>query len=175
MNAQTVEQHGYLGFSIIAVHLGEFDLDLTAAEAVRFREIGPGIDLFPLGHQPVETLVSHDDRMEDRFFVKGEMVLPQYCDPLADAYRDFSLVRFHFAGENVEKGGFSGAVGADEAVTVAGGEFNIYVLENDPLSVGEGDIGCVDHFYLPVWVCVLTPACGGRATYCVWLASIRAS
>ena len=38
--------------------------------------------------------------------------------------------------EDLEKGGFAGAVGADQAVAVAGGELDVDVLEEDPLAIG---------------------------------------
>jgi hypothetical protein len=46
-------------------------------------------------------------------------------------------------GQDFQEGGFAGAVGADRAVTVAGGKFDIDVLEDHSLAIGERNIDCV--------------------------------
>ena len=66
-------------------------------------------------------------------------------DPLPGADEDLALVRLDLAGEDLQKGRFAGAVGADQAVAVAGGELDVDVLEDDPLAVGKSDIGGVYH------------------------------
>ncbi len=87
----------------------------------------------------------HDDSIEDHLVVEGELVLTEHCDPLAGTHGDLPLVSLNLARKDLEKGGFAGAVGADEAIAVAGGELDVHVLEENPLAVGEGDVGCADH------------------------------
>ena len=144
-DAEAVQQHRRLGFRFVAVHLGKFRLQLAGADAVLLGELRLGVDRLALGHDLEEARVPHDDGVEDRLLVEGELVLPQHRDPLAGADDDLPLVRLDLAGENLQKGRLAGAVGADQAVAVARGELDIDVLENDPLAVGKGDIGCADH------------------------------
>ena len=87
----------------------------------------------------------HDDGIEDGLLVKGELVLPKDRHALPRAHDDLALVCLDLAGQDLEKGGFSGAVGADQAIAVAGGELDVDVLEEDPFPVGKGDVCCRDH------------------------------
>src|SRR6185369_5316209 len=89
----------------------------------------------------------HDDGVEDRFLVEGELVLPEDRHAFPWSHEDFALVRLDFAGQDFQEGRFSGAVGPDQAVAVAGGELDVDVFEEDPLAVGESDIGCRNHEY----------------------------
>ena len=89
--------------------------------------------------------MAHDHGVEDRLLVEGELVLAQHGDALAGADGDLPLVRFHLAGQDLQKGRFAGAVGADQAVAVAGGELDIDVFEDDPLAVSEGHVVGADH------------------------------
>ena len=97
-----------------------------------------GVDRFPFGHDLVEPFMPHDDGVEDRFLVKGELVLAQDRHPLPGADGDVALIRLELAGEDLEKGRFSGAVGADEPIAVSRGELDVDVFEDDPLAIGEG-------------------------------------
>ena len=64
----------------------------------------------------------------------------QHGDPLPRADGDIPVIRLDLAGEDLQEGGFAGAVGADEAVAVARGELDVDVLEDDPFAIGKGDV-----------------------------------
>ncbi len=57
------------------------------------------------------------------------MILLQHGEPLAGSDDHVSFCGFQIAGENLQKGRFSGAVCTDEAIAVALGEFDVYILE----------------------------------------------
>ena len=148
-DAEAVEEHRRLGLGLVAVHLGEFRLQLRRADPVLFGEIGLGVDRLALGHHLVEPFVPHDDRVDDRLIIEGELVLAQDRDPLPGADGDLALVLLHIAGKDLEKGRFPGAVGADDAVAVPRRELDVDVFEQHPLAVGKGDVGNVDHASIP--------------------------
>ncbi len=87
----------------------------------------------------------HDDGVEDGVFIKSKLILLQKGDPLLRPNRYGSRVRFRLARQDLEKGGFAGAVGADQAVAVARHELDVDILEDDPLAIGKADVVCADH------------------------------
>ena len=86
--------------------------------------------------------MAHDHGIKNGVLVKGELVLAEHGESFARPLADLAPVRFKLAGQDLQKGGFTGAIGPDQAVTVAGGEFDVDVLEDYPLAVGKGDVGC---------------------------------
>jgi hypothetical protein len=89
--------------------------------------------------------MTYDDRIEDAFFIKGKLILVEDGDALPGADGYFTLVRLDITGQDFEKSRFPGAIGTNETITVARGEFYVDVLENDSFSIGQSDVGCVDH------------------------------
>ena len=63
--------------------------------------------------------------------------------PGPDAHRP--LVGFDLPGKDLQEGRFAGAVGADKAVAVTGGELDIDVFKQNALAIGKRHIGCADH------------------------------
>jgi hypothetical protein len=86
-----------------------------------------------------------EDGVENTEFVKSELILVEDGNALAGAFADFAAVRIELAGEYFQKSGFTGTVCADQAITVAGSELDVDVLEDDSLAIGERNVGCGNH------------------------------
>ena len=82
--------------------------------------------------------VAHDDGLQHAELVELVMVLLQHGQPLAGRDDHLADRRFDFAGQDFQKGRLAGAVGADQAVAVAGRELDIDILEKDAFAVLQG-------------------------------------
>jgi hypothetical protein len=96
-DAQAVQQHRRLGLGLVAVHFGERRLQFGRTDPVRLGKIVLGVERLALEHHVMEPLVPHDDGIENRFLIKGGLVLPEHGDPFAGADRDLPLVGADFA------------------------------------------------------------------------------
>ena len=72
--------------------------------------------------------------LDDRAFVKLEVVLAQHGEPFPGSEGDAALCRAELARQNLHKCRFSGAVGAYDAIAVAVGKRQVDVLEKHSLS-----------------------------------------
>jgi len=90
--------------------------------------------------------VAHEYGIENRVLIKSKLVLVEHGDPLFRPLADLAPVRLKLTGQDLQKGGFAGAVGAYQPVTVAGDKLDIDVLENHFLAIGESNIGCSYHY-----------------------------
>jgi len=77
--------------------------------------------------------------------VKGELILVEHGEALSRPLGNLAPIGLKLACKDFQKGGFAGAVRPDQAVAVAWGELDIDVLEDDPLAIGESNIGCGYH------------------------------
>jgi hypothetical protein len=57
------------------------------------------------------------------------VILLQHRQPLAGPESDRTFGTVHLAAENFKKGRFTGAIGANDPVTIAGSKFYIDILE----------------------------------------------
>ena len=94
--------------------------------------------------------MSADDRMDDRLLLESEVILAQNGKPFLGSDGDLALIGLQFPRKELQKGGFSRPVGADDAIAVPGREFEIDVLEKNLPAVAEGDIGYADHRPVPL-------------------------
>ena len=131
-----------------AVHVGKFRLQLGGADAVLVGEVGLFIDGVLFLHHIVQVLVAHDDGVQNGVFVVGVLVLLQHGHPLVRVHGDGAAGGVQLPGENPQEGGFAGAVGADDAVAVAGEELEIHILEQPLAAKLHTEIGYCDHFIL---------------------------
>jgi len=90
--------------------------------------------------------MAHDHGIENGVLVKGELVLVEHCYALSPSLANLAPISLKLTCQDLQKGGFAGAVCPDKAVAVARGELNIDVLEDDSLAIGESNIGCGYHF-----------------------------
>ncbi len=86
-----------------------------------------------------------DHGIENSVLVKGELVLVEHRDALSSPPGNLAPIRLKLTCHNFQKGGFSGAVRPDQAVAVARSKLDIDVLEDDPLAIGESNIGYSYH------------------------------
>ena len=100
-DAEAVEQHGRFRLGFVAVHFGELGFELAGADAVRLGKISFGIERLALGHDLVELGVPHHDGVEDRLFVKGEVVLAQHGEAFAGSDGNLSLVGVELPGQKL--------------------------------------------------------------------------
>ena len=87
--------------------------------------------------------MAHDHGIENGVLVEGELVLVEHRDALPRAPGNLTPIRLKLTCQDLQKGGFAGAVRPDQAVAVAGGELDIDVLEDDSLAIGESNIDAV--------------------------------
>ena len=58
---------------------------------------------------------------------------------------NLSGIGFDFTGQDLQEGGFARAVGTDEAIAIAGGEFDVDVFEQNAFAKGQGNVCGADH------------------------------
>ena len=89
--------------------------------------------------------MAYDHGIENGVLVKGELVLAEHRDALSPPPGNLATIRLKLTCQDLQKGGFSGAVRPDQAVAVARGELDIDVFEDDSLAIGESNIRCGYH------------------------------
>ena len=143
--AQPLDQAGGVGFRLPAAHLGVLALQLGGADAVLVGEIFFGVQGVLFLPHLVQPFVAHDHGVQHRIFVKGEVVLAQHRHPHIFGHGHRPGGRLQLPLQNAEEGGFARAVGADDAVAVAGGELQVHVLEQGLLVEGHAQVRNDDH------------------------------
>ena len=88
----------------------------------------------------MEFRVADNHGFQGGVFLKGKVILLKDGNSLVFSNRDFPPVVFCFTGKNLEKSGFSRPVCPDYSVTVAGGEFQVYVLKKGAFPITEAEI-----------------------------------
>ena len=101
INAQTVQQHGGVGFRFPAVHLRELGFQLAGTDAVLVGEVFLCVDGILFLHNVVETLISQNNGVHYHPVVIFEMVLLQYGETLTGCDYNITLGSFQFAGQNL--------------------------------------------------------------------------
>ena len=142
---QAGQQSSRIAFCVPAVQLGKFALQLGSLFAVCFGEVRLGIQGILFLHDIVKALVAHDDSVQHRISVIFELILLQGGKPLPFRDDHGTGGRFQFAGENPQEGGFSGTVCTDNAVAVAGQEFQISAGEKLLTAEGQGKVVNCNH------------------------------
>ncbi len=129
VDAQAGEQRADLGLRLVAVEIGEGRLELGGAVAVGFGEVGLGVDrLARLEHLEQLGVALHHG-VDGRALIVGELVLLQrrQAQPGGDVH--VAVRGLEIAAEHLEQRRLAGAVGADQAVAMAGQELDVDVLE----------------------------------------------
>ncbi len=89
--------------------------------------------------------VSHDDGVQDGIFVVGVLVLLQNGDPLARVDGNGAGGGVQLSREDAQEGGLARAVGADDAIAVAGEELQVHMLEQPLTAELHTQIADCDH------------------------------
>ncbi len=143
--AQVGEHLGCGGLLAVAIELGEALLEV--------RELGTvGIGEVRLAGQGVHRLLEFPDlgvalegHVDDAFLLMVVDVLAQPAHALARIQHDLARDGLDLAGEDPEEGRLAGAVGADQAIAVAGDQAQVDVLEQHLLAEGHGELAGGDH------------------------------
>ncbi len=132
-------------FGGVAIQLGEFDLEVGNLHAVFLTHLRQRVDAVTLGLDHGQTLVAHDDGVEHRVFLIGELVLTQLAQTDVGLEHDVTTGRLQIATENLHHGRLAAAVGADQAVAIATPELGGDVFKQRLGTELHGEIGGRDH------------------------------
>ncbi len=126
-HAQSLQDAPRVGFRLPAAELGELLLQLRRAQTVLVGEVGLVVDGLALPAAVVEALVAEDHGVEHAVVVIEALILLEnrHAPLRRELYRAGS--RLQLAGEDLDEGGFAGAIGADDTVAVAAGELQIHL------------------------------------------------
>ena len=149
-NIQAQQQLTGAGFGGVAVQLGEFRLQLTGADAVFLAHFRLGVDAVALFLDLPQLFVAHDHGVYYRVFLVGELILAQLADALVRVLGHIAGGRLQVPPENLHKGGFAAAVGADQAVAVAVAEFHGHVFKQRLGTELHGEVGGCEQCFDPV-------------------------
>ena len=128
-HSQALQDPSGVALGFPAAQLGKLLLQLGGADAVLVGEVLLLIDGVLFLSAVIEALIAHDDRVQHDAVVVQALVLLQDGHALFGRQNHRPARRLQFPGENLDKGGFSGAVGADDAVAVSGGELKVHPAE----------------------------------------------
>ena len=152
VDSQAVQKGSGVGFGFPAVHRREICLQLAGSDAVFIGKIRFGIDFILLLHDVVQSLVSGDDRVQDDLVIVFEVILFQDRQAFALPDGDLSRGGIQFAGQDFQKGGFSGTVGADDTVAVSFRKFYVYFLKKCLFAKAKRNIACLNHGFLLLYI-----------------------
>ena len=138
LDAESAEEHGSVTLGVPALHLGELILQLRHTVPVLIAEVGLGIEGVLLLHDCPEYAMPHQDGVHDGVFVEGVVILAQHGEAFAWAEGDGATGWVEGAADCAQEGGLPCAIGTDDAVTVAGGELEVHVLEKNALAKLDG-------------------------------------
>ena len=126
---QPLDQLGCIGFRLPAVQLCKFPLQLCCQLPVRLGKILLGVQSILLLHDFIQPGVAHNHRIQHRIGIIGKVILLEHGDPLGFGDDDLPGGRLQIPAENPQEGGLACTVGADDAVAVAVGEFQIHIFK----------------------------------------------
>ena len=133
-NVQSVQKALRLALRLPTAEVGKFALEFARADSVLVRKIRFRVQRVLLAHDFHEPRVTQQHGIQYRFVVKGVLVLVENGDALVLVHDHAPARRLQRARQQAEKGRFSRAVRADNAVTVALGKFEVDVLKQFPSS-----------------------------------------
>ncbi len=138
--AQSIEQHGGIGFRRVAALFADDAFEFAQAHAflvgqlvVRF-----GVERVALLESLPQRGIAHDDGVNDAELVEGKLVLPQDAEFLRP--RDRTLGRLDLLGQDLHKSGLAGAIGPGDGVAAPGHKATGDVLKETPLAEAHRDV-----------------------------------
>ena len=147
-HAQALEDAAGVALGLPAAQLGVLLLQLAGADAVGLGHLLLGIEGLLLLADVVEALVAHDDGVHDVVGVVGVLILLEHRHAGLGQDGDLAGGGLQLAGEDFQEGGFTRAVGADDAVADALGELEIHVGKEGLAAVGQAQVGNCNHVVL---------------------------
>ena len=129
VNAQTLKQLACLGVGIPAVHLRELSLQICRAVAVLLSEGVLCIQGFLLLNDLIQARIALYDGIEHGKIVECKMVLLEHGHARAGLNGYVAGAGLQLTRKNLQEGGLARAVCTDNAIAVALGELDVYILE----------------------------------------------
>lgn len=129
-----------------AAEIGKLLLQLGGANAVLIRHLVLGIDGVLLLAAVVQALVTHDDRVHDGIGIVHGLILLEDGHSGLGVDIDVAGARLELTGEDLQERGFAGAVGADDAIAVAGGKLQVHLGKQRGAAVLQREVINSDHF-----------------------------
>ena len=129
IDPQAVQQGGSVGFRLPAVHGSKFPFQLAGLDPILIGEILFRIDGVFFLHDLIKAGISHNDRVQNGIFVVLGLVLLQEGETFSRSNGDLPVGRLELPGQDLQKGRLSRAVGADDAVAVSFGEFDVHIFK----------------------------------------------
>ena len=151
LHAETIEQVRRIALGVPAVHRGEFRFQIRRLDAVFVREVLLRVEDLLLLHDIVEALVAHDHRIDNGVIIILEVVLLQEGEALSGGDGDVPVGGVQLSGQDLQEGGFSGPVGADQPVAVPFRKLNVYIFKQRLFADAECNAVCTDHIVVPAF------------------------
>ena len=148
-DAKTLQKARSVGLSLPAIELCKLGFQLAGLHAVFLGKIVLFIEGVFFLHDIVQVLVAHDDSIENRIGVILVLVLLENGQARAGLEKHLAGGRLQLAGENFQKRRLARAVGADDAVAVAGGKLQVDLLKKNTAAKLHGKIGNGNHAVSP--------------------------
>ena len=112
-------------------------------------------ELFGFALEGVEVVEDGEALVEDGLAAQGEAILREVAEGHAFDAGELAVVEGFDAGEDLEQGGFAGAVAADEAGALVGRDEPVGVFKEEFLAEALAGAGELEHpFYFRILACV---------------------
>ena len=149
-DAEALQDAGRIRLRLPAAEIGKLLLQLGGANAVLIRHLVLGIDGVLLLAAVVQALVTHDDRVHDGIGIVHGLILLEDGHSGLGVDIDVAGARLELTGEDLQERGFAGAVGADDAIAVAGGKLQVHLGKQRGAAVLQREVINSDHFGTPL-------------------------
>ena len=177
-----MDQTRNLGFRLPTVHFGKLGFQLRCADTVGFAEIFLFVDRVLFNFNIVQLAVAHHHGVKHGVLVKRKVILAQNRHTHGLGDRHLARRRLQLTAKDLKEGGFSRAIGSDDAVAVAGCEFEVNVLKEQLTAKVKTQIGDCDHdiplftyylFYYNMIFMFLQPRCAFLKKKCCFFSLFR--
>ena len=125
VHPQALQDAPGVALGLPAAQLRKLLLQFRRADAVFITEVRLLVDGVLLLAALVKAGISHDDGIQHRELVIQALVLLEHRHAALGIQDHTAACGLQLAGEDLDKCGFAGAVGADDAVAVARGELQV--------------------------------------------------
>ena len=142
VNAKTVQECGSIGFCFPSVHFGKFTFQFAGTDTVFVCEIFFCVDGIFFFHDLIQSLVSHDNGVENCIGVIFEVILLQERETLSGCDDNITVGRLQLSGKDLQEGRFTGTVGTDQTVAVAFCKFDIYIFKERFFTHAQSNVVC---------------------------------